>query len=69
VTTATSAGALPLLIGGPPAGSAESPLEVINPFTGELLDRVAQAGPAEAERAIEAARRARVRAQTRAPAL
>lgn len=53
--TAPTAGALPLLIGGQSVDSDEPVLDVRNPFTGERMGSVQQAGDAEAERAIEAA--------------
>ena len=55
--TAATRAARPLLVGGRLVTSREPELRVENPFTGDLLGAVHQAGDAEAERAIDAALR------------
>jgi acyl-CoA reductase-like NAD-dependent aldehyde dehydrogenase len=54
VTTIT---AQPLIVGGESVTSSEPALRVENPYSGDLLGLVHQAGAAEVERAIEAAGR------------
>ncbi|SFC39041.1 Aldehyde dehydrogenase family protein [Polaromonas sp. OV174] len=49
---------LSCIINGAPAGNAQQPINVINPFDGSLLAKVAECGQADAKAAVDAAAKA-----------